>query len=300
MPKSIIDMSKFIFKKDELLVALKVQKILQDIDTDAHIAEDDLLLPAARSLKLTGQFHKKLYDNVLKPYSDRVKDGYFYAFFAAYSHADFKRLMAYQSFFYKVLNIIAEDLSPLRRVADSNYDLQLNIINICLFSALVDMATTLPWHKEARSLWEVMTRNSNLGYNLEPLVIVEDEKVQVDSLHGRLLFALNRAEMAETTLGECRKEVARARTEAAEARAEAAEARAEASEAKAAAVESAAQATKSHEAVVRLEKSIEKYGLVPKTQPERAPSSASKFLGFFRKTSTSENTVLQENRGLRN
>ena len=249
----LIDNTIYIFPRVELSVAHSVQEIFAR--QNYSFVGDDFELPAMDTDDLSDQFQKKLYHTVLKPYSERAKGGYIAAFFAAYTVDDFNKLKTYHSLFYQALRVINTRLSS----SSSNYELQLNLINLCLFSALVDMAIALPWHKEARSLWGATTRSSDFSYNLKPLSMLGDGRLQINSLQGKLMATIARAERSEASEREQRELIAELRLTIVQIRAESAA--------------SAALARSNGDALARVEALFLQQRQGPEARPEAGPEA---------------------------
>lgn len=169
------EMQNQLFEKNNIKIALKVQRIF----TDTRELSEYPDLPVIETF--CHEFHKKIYDFVLMPYKRRTEEPYIAAFFCAYSKTEYDNLRDFQLRFAKSLNYLATNMLPLM---DTGYTpdlkLQLLLINSCLYSNLQNMVQTMDWHKSAKDLfWAEF--HQNYGNLREPLELQDDGKYKMVS-----------------------------------------------------------------------------------------------------------------------
>lgn len=191
------------YERQHLSLALQVQKIFTDPNEQSSYQY--LALPIINDFR--DDFHRKLYEEVLKPYSKRATSSMFSSYFLWYNSEQLKQLKIYQSRFNHALTIIKDwNLDPQIN-NDLNLILQLNLIKTCLLANLNEMARLMMWHKPAIQLYLTESSSANTSCVREPLQELLNGDLTIVSLEGQLKAAQIREAAIVQVLSDTRKDL---------------------------------------------------------------------------------------------
>lgn len=180
------------FEENQIMTALKVQNIF----TAPRDLADFPTLPTIRNF--CDDFHRKIYDFVLSPYKKRTEAPYIAAFFCGYGSDEFDNLRDFQIRFTRALELLSIEIYPfISRGRDANFQLQLNLINSCLYGNLHKMLKALHWHKPANYLL-MEELAADYGTLTEPLKL--QEKTGKYQIVSALISAQDRIKQLENDL----------------------------------------------------------------------------------------------------
>jgi hypothetical protein len=209
-----------VYSQKELEVALKIQRIFTEpMSNSSHHY-------LARSIKdsFLDVFHHELYHNVLKPYRRCANRWPISAFLTGYLSV-LETLQKWQSRFIHALTVVNEELRPLKEQSSRNFELQLCLINTCLFGNLQSMCSDMRWHKAANGLFLNMS-NQSLDCIREPLKLTDNNEIELVTGRALIVLANARAARAENENDKIKEELIKANARADEYKARAAEAEA--------------------------------------------------------------------------
>jgi|GEM_PF-2538153 len=193
MPSSTQSMQPFIYTKEQLSIAWKVQQIF--LDTTESTVQEHLALPQLTNF--LHDLHRRIYQDVLKPYDTLANKNAFEGFFTFYSSEQLKLVKKYQSYFIRALKVIKNELTALEAADDLTYTLQLNLINTCLYANLNAMGLAMKWHYAQGLFAEIAAVSPRLSCTPCPLSETSNGSLTIVSIEGLLAEAKARTEKAE-------------------------------------------------------------------------------------------------------
>jgi len=181
--------------RTELRFALDVQQVFaqQTLPT-----EQELNLPEYNDF--IDDLHRRIYNEVMKPYESRAKTSLGNAWMFLYSQPSLEKIKVLQKQLIASFVIIYGQFREQPR--DTNFSLQLSIINSILYSAVNKAGLEMPWHVSAPSLALEMHRlRPYLSCSLTPLVLqAGTDLVRIDCLDAKLKLCQQELETTRARL----------------------------------------------------------------------------------------------------
>lgn len=174
---------QYIYQEAQLSVAYRVQKILRG-EIESPLATY-LALPKIEDFE--NDFHRKVYQKVLEPYNKAAMSSAPLCVFRGFLPKTLRVLQIHQARFNHAMDVIHKEFYPLK--GTEQYEIQLNIINTCLFAALNAMSLAISKHKGARELFVSAASTIGFGVIPEPLKKLADGRLELVSLAARLVKA---------------------------------------------------------------------------------------------------------------
>lgn len=150
----------------------KIQQLFENPNTGGQ--NEELKLSIGPNFE--DDWHKKLYDQVLKPYQGIVTGFWIFAVLRGYKSC-YQSLKRYHSAFIQALHLIQTELLPLKEANRAAYEQELALINGILYANLYAMIQEFKWHSEAKDLY------IDLG---SKGLVMEKAPLQIDPENGNI------------------------------------------------------------------------------------------------------------------
>ena len=232
------------YSRDQMKVALAVQNIFME---KLDIAKAKSYLVLANISEFCDDFHRKIYQNVLKPYHSEANNSPFEAWWHHYRGNQLETLQDHHSRFNHALQIIRDNLLPLKHIPNSYFKEQLITINACLLVNLRQMYKAMPWHKTVGVLFVEMYPDSK-----DVLKETPDKQFHFMSDEGQVVVAASDAVAANTRAKAAEDRAIAAEVGTTTAKAESAAAKAETAAAKAESVAAKAETAAAKSEMARM------------------------------------------------